>query len=132
MYIKNEETLEETVLFSPEENPLKPLKSVAKIEDQEQYESQRLWSKVTKAILKNDMEEASKHKHAIENNQRALLKKRQDANEDWEPRFFEFDGDQNWRFKHEYNSEEELQKILFPRDKERPFWIEGEWKVDEN
>ena len=44
------------------------------------------------------MNEASKHKLAIEENQRALLKQRQDEGKEWQPRFFHF-MDPHWVLK---------------------------------
>ncbi|KAI8097693.1 uncharacterized protein BX664DRAFT_276571, partial [Halteromyces radiatus] len=56
--------------------------------DQDPLESRRLWSQVTAAIKRNDMDEATKQKSIIEDEQRKAAKERQDTNMKWTPRYF--------------------------------------------
>ena len=58
----------------------------------------RLWRHVTEGITSQNIEKSSFHKNAIEQNQRDLLKERQEAGKDWTPRFFEHDGF-HWKLK---------------------------------
>jgi len=64
-------------------------KWVPPIEEQEPYESRRLWSHLTEAILLKDMEQATVAKTAVEDAQRDLRKKRDESGEIHAPRFFE-------------------------------------------
>lgn len=82
-------------------------KTVIPEEDQEDYESRkyveamnrqddspsfhRLWSKLTDAIKRRDMEGATDAKTAVEDHQRQLAKERDASG--WKPRFFEEDYD---------------------------------------
>jgi Oxysterol-binding protein len=49
----------------------------------------RLWSKLTAAIRKNDMEAATQSKAAVEDAQREATKRREESGEVWVPRYFE-------------------------------------------
>ena len=49
----------------------------------------RLWSKLTAAIRKNDMEAATQSKAAVEDAQREAVKQREESGEVWVPRYFE-------------------------------------------
>lgn len=87
----------------------------------------RLWSKVTKGILHSDLNEATTHKLEIEENQRNLLKKRQDENTEWTPRFFEEDALGEWKLKYkDINNEQGLKEFIFGQatsDEYSHFWI---------
>ncbi|KAJ3179446.1 hypothetical protein HDU85_004856 [Gaertneriomyces sp. JEL0708] len=63
-------------------------KIVAPEEEQEEFESRRLWSKVTKGLTTRNLDYATVEKSAIEDNQRAIVKERNAKNIKWEPRFF--------------------------------------------
>jgi hypothetical protein len=64
-------------------------KVVAPEEDQDEYESRRLWSKVTEGITKGDLDLATEEKGKIEDTQRANLRMRQAEGVEWIPRFFQ-------------------------------------------
>lgn len=49
----------------------------------------RLWSKVTDAIKKKDLDAATDQKTIIEDGQRERNKEREEKGLKWEPRFFE-------------------------------------------
>ncbi|XP_076472177.1 oxysterol-binding protein-related protein 8-like isoform X2 [Babylonia areolata] len=72
------------------------------ISDQQQYESERLWEGVSRAVVTNDMQAATNEKYAIEEVQRKSARERKLNKTEWVPRFFEKDylngGD--WIYKH--------------------------------
>lgn len=63
-------------------------KIVAPEQDQDWNESRRLWSKVTRAIKRKDLDAATTAKAAIEDFQRDRARDREEKNEKWEPVFF--------------------------------------------
>jgi len=63
-------------------------KWVAPEDEQEPNESRRLWSRLTQAIQDKDMEAATDAKSAVEDTQREMSRKREDAGEAHQPRFF--------------------------------------------
>ncbi|KAK9762672.1 Oxysterol-binding protein OBPa [Basidiobolus ranarum] len=65
-------------------------KIVAPEDQQEQYESRRLWSKVTNALMSRNMDLATDEKTLIEDNQRKIAKERDENDIDWSPRFFTY------------------------------------------
>lgn len=73
-------------------------KLVAPCSRQDPYESRRLWSHVTEALLKTDFDKASEEKNKIEEAQRTLTKLREDENIDWRPKFFRRGQDDFWYF----------------------------------
>jgi len=58
-------------------------------EEQEPNESRRLWSHVTDAIKKKDLDAATDAKSAIEDSQRESTRLREEKGQKWSPRFFE-------------------------------------------
>lgn len=58
--------------------------------EQEDFESRNLWSKVTKGIINRDIDSATEHKTAIEDQQRINVKTRDEKQIVWEPRFFTY------------------------------------------
>ncbi|EEP82545.1 Kes1p protein [Uncinocarpus reesii 1704] len=62
--------------------------SLAKLEDQDIYESRRAWRDVAEAIDRGDMDATSVAKTKIENAQRELRKIERDEGREWERRFF--------------------------------------------
>lgn len=71
-------------------------KTIAPESEQEWNESRRLWTKVTAAIRKKDLDAATDAKTAIEDAQRESTREREEKGEKWHPRFFELDDDE-WR-----------------------------------
>lgn len=57
----------------------------------------RLWSKLTDAIAKKDMDKATEAKSEVEDAQREDAKRRDENNVNWTPRFFEQGKDGLWR-----------------------------------
>ncbi|KAH0838730.1 hypothetical protein J3R83DRAFT_7084 [Lanmaoa asiatica] len=64
-------------------------KYVAPEDEQEPYESRRLWHKLTQAIEAKDMEAATRAKTAVEDAQRDLRRRRDESGEIFVPRYFE-------------------------------------------
>lgn len=62
---------------------------VKPIEEQHQLESRKAWFKVAEAIKKSDYDLIHQEKSTIENEQRELRKKEQDADVGWETRWFD-------------------------------------------
>lgn len=70
-------------------------KLVAPLAEQGEYESRRLWSKVTDAIKTKDMKAATDNKVDIEEAQRERAAKREESAEKWAPRYFRLEGDEH-------------------------------------
>lgn len=66
----------------------KPKPFVKPVEEQDELESRRIWQKVSEALKAGDYATASTEKSTIENQQRALRKERETANDKWIPRHF--------------------------------------------
>lgn len=70
-------------------------------EDQMEYESDKMWSKVSAAIRQENQELATNEKTALEEAQRNATKARLADNEPWIPRCFELDPvTETWHYKH--------------------------------
>jgi len=87
MWIKNIKTGDKELLFNAEGAKYTPPK-VRPLEEQEERESRRLWSKVTSAIIKRDQNTATEAKSAIEDRQREETRTRDADGVSWRPRFF--------------------------------------------
>ncbi|CAO3589083.1 unnamed protein product [Absidia cylindrospora] len=88
IYIKApSKTAPKSTLFNASAAFIAP-KRVRMESKQDPLESRRLWSQLTSAIKSNNMDEATKQKTAIEDEQRRKTKERNDAGMDWVPRYF--------------------------------------------
>lgn len=58
------------------------------IEDQNEFESVKLWQKVTKAIEADDQNAATEEKAILEEAQRTGARERKAAGEEWVPKYF--------------------------------------------
>ncbi|KAJ3304856.1 hypothetical protein HDV03_002238 [Kappamyces sp. JEL0829] len=77
----------ESVVFDgPRDSPKERI--VLPLEEQEEFESKRLWHKVEAAVRQGDHKTATAEKLKIEDNQRSLVKKREASGEPWQCRFF--------------------------------------------
>ncbi|KAI8328241.1 hypothetical protein BC941DRAFT_445352 [Chlamydoabsidia padenii] len=92
LYIKNCKTSQKDLFFDAKTAVAVP-KTVLPEEQQEEYESRKLWSKLTEAIKNRDMEGATDAKTAVEDHQRQLAKERETKGTVWKPRFFEEEHD---------------------------------------
>ncbi|KAI0029071.1 Oxysterol-binding protein [Vararia minispora EC-137] len=89
MEFRSAKTGQTRVLFDVQKDGSKMApKWVAPEDEQEQYESRRLWKDLTKAILAKDMEAATAAKTAVENAQREQRGARELSGEAFAPRFF--------------------------------------------
>ncbi|OWT39054.1 oxysterol-binding protein family [Cryptococcus neoformans] len=93
---KDKETKEKKVLFDPSNSRVAP-KKVLPESEQEEYESRRLWTKLTDAIRAADMHGATAAKSAVEDRQRELARRRESAGEPaHEQRFFKHVAGDKW------------------------------------
>ncbi|SCU89583.1 LANO_0D05556g1_1 [Lachancea nothofagi CBS 11611] len=88
MYIKDlRNKTPKSVLFDTNlATPLKPL--VRPLDEQGEFESRKLWKKVTDALANRDHTIATDEKFAIEDNQRDIAKKRLKDNSQFHPKLF--------------------------------------------
>ncbi|XP_067893242.1 oxysterol-binding protein-related protein 9 isoform X2 [Heterodontus francisci] len=68
-------------------------KKVRKLEDQEDFESRRLWKDVTHNLKIKDIDAATDAKHRLEERQRAEARERKENEVQWETRVFHEDGE---------------------------------------
>ncbi|XP_075907611.1 oxysterol-binding protein-related protein 10 isoform X3 [Nelusetta ayraudi] len=68
-------------------------KQLRTVERQGRTESRRLWQHVTKALKDGNIDEATGHKHRLEERQRAEEKQRAADNKPWTPKYFMKEGD---------------------------------------
>uniref|UniRef100_A0A8C2AUF7 Oxysterol-binding protein n=1 Tax=Cyprinus carpio TaxID=7962 RepID=A0A8C2AUF7_CYPCA len=68
-------------------------KKIRPLEKQGQYESRRLWQRVTAALKAGDIDAASEHKHQLEEKQRREGKQRTASSTTWKPKYFIKEGD---------------------------------------
>lgn len=87
MDYKNIKTGEQRVLFDAKKAKVAQ-KEVRPESEQEEFESRRLWSKVTEGIKEKNLDKATEAKSAIEEAQRSRNREREEKGETWQPRFF--------------------------------------------
>ncbi|XP_037548715.1 oxysterol-binding protein-related protein 10 [Nematolebias whitei] len=68
-------------------------KRLRPLEKQGWTESRRLWQRVTKSLKEGNMDEATEHKHRLEESQRVDERQRAAANKPWKPKYFTKEGD---------------------------------------
>ncbi|XP_071497434.1 oxysterol-binding protein-related protein 8-like, partial [Diadema antillarum] len=103
VFIKDKKTehMEQFWAVTPEVKRNRLRRSTAVLEEQGEFESERLWSRVTEALNHGDVHEATKEKYILEEEQRKGHKERKAKMVEWMPRLFERDditGD--WIYKH--------------------------------
>ncbi|CCK68339.1 oxysterol-binding protein OSH6 KNAG_0A06850 [Huiozyma naganishii CBS 8797] len=89
MYYKDlrSKSAKKEVLFDTHnDHPLRP--KVRPLSEQGQYESRKLWKKVTDALAVRDHKVATDEKFQIEDSQRQLAKKRVEDGVEWYPKLF--------------------------------------------
>ncbi|KAM9775663.1 oxysterol-binding protein-related protein 10 isoform 1-T6 [Syngnathus typhle] len=72
-------------------------KKLRALERQGRMESRRLWQHVTKSLKDGNMDEATEHKHGLEEQQRADERRRAAVNKAWTPKYFTKEGD-TWMY----------------------------------
>ncbi|KAK1927070.1 hypothetical protein DB88DRAFT_476587 [Papiliotrema laurentii] len=96
MEYTDKKTGKKRVLFNPHHSHVVP-KNVLPESEQEEYESRRLWTKLTDAIKAADMHGATAAKTAVEDRQRELVKQREATGSPPPPsRFFEHVEGDRW------------------------------------
>lgn len=119
----DKKTGERKVVFDPARAKTVP-KSVLPESEQEEYESRRLWTKLTDAIKTADMYAATEAKTAVEDHQRQLVKQREAGGQaPPESRFFKHVAGDKWMPKLDVDSLPKDRKEM--EDKVRK-WIFGE------
>lgn len=109
MFIQKQGNKEVESFLNVHTLPIQP-KIVANEVDQDDFESRKLWSKVTKAILSRNLDLATEEKTKIEDDQRSLCKLRAEDGVDWHPRFFVSSDEENWHFVDRHILEESPEK----------------------
>ncbi|KAG0749481.1 hypothetical protein G6F57_004393 [Rhizopus arrhizus] len=87
IYIKMAKATNKNLFFDVKSSTIHP-KLVNDLEKQEPMESRRLWSKVTSAILEDDMDTATAEKTSIEDKQREDTRKRHSEQREFTPKYF--------------------------------------------
>ncbi|KAK2715583.1 hypothetical protein QYM36_010235 [Artemia franciscana] len=99
----DKKTGESQVLWhpTPEARKKRLKRFVVPIENQEEYESDRLWQHVAAAIKSEDQVKATEEKTKLEDVQRNEAKKRKESGSTWSAKFFEQDPEtEQWFYKH--------------------------------
>ncbi|KAI8888165.1 Oxysterol-binding protein [Backusella circina FSU 941] len=86
------ESSKKELLFDAEAEPMAE-RVTAPLEDQDEYESHRVWGPVTEALKEKNYKSANQEKTKIEDWQRGVRKERAENNENWEPKLFVFQKD---------------------------------------
>ncbi|XP_034016456.1 oxysterol-binding protein-related protein 10 isoform X2 [Thalassophryne amazonica] len=73
-------------------------KKLRLVEKQGRMESRWLWQHVTKSLKEGNIDEATEHKHRLEERQREEERRRAAANTPWTPKYFTKEGD-GWTYK---------------------------------
>ncbi|XP_044028417.1 oxysterol-binding protein-related protein 10 isoform X3 [Siniperca chuatsi] len=68
-------------------------KKLRPVERQGRTESRRLWQHVTKSLKEGNIDEATEHKHRLEERQRGEERQRAADNKPWTPKYFSKEGD---------------------------------------
>ncbi|KAK7486381.1 hypothetical protein BaRGS_00022429 [Batillaria attramentaria] len=98
------DTLRRDVFWNPtpEVRGMRLKRYTVPVEEQHEFESERLWQRVSAAIKSADMHAATKEKYNVEEKQRLQAKERKLTGAEWVPRFFEKDflSGSEWIYKH--------------------------------
>ncbi|GAA6031609.1 hypothetical protein JCM8097_006547 [Rhodosporidiobolus ruineniae] len=115
------------VLFDAHSAKVMP-KSVSPEDQQQPFESRRLWSKVTAAIKAKDLDAATEAKTQIEDQQREAAREREAKGETFQPRFFKPTGKNGeWRpafslpAGDKASKREAVRQFVYGSDPEPPF-----------
>ncbi|KAL0962517.1 hypothetical protein UPYG_G00341040 [Umbra pygmaea] len=68
-------------------------KKLRPVEKQESNESRRLWQHVTKSLKEGNIDQATEHKHRLEERQRGEERQRAADNSPWTPKYFHKEGE---------------------------------------
>jgi hypothetical protein len=98
LYIADASNPEIKTLFLDVENEPICAKIVSNESEQDELESRRLWSDLTKFLKRRDYNLASVAKTKIEESQRQLARSRAESGISWHPKFFSYHTDGFWHF----------------------------------
>lgn len=114
MYLEHKKKNCKEELFDVTKHKMLP-KEVLPEEQQNEYESRRLWSKVSQALIKRNLDLATDEKTKIEDLQRKLRSEREHRDEEWTPNFFKLKNDEDWEFVYHKPgiTAAELQRAIF-------------------
>ena len=96
MIQKNTKNAPQEIFFDVAASSICP-KVVEPEERQEEYESRKLWTQLTAAMLARNMDLATDEKTKVEDQQRKLRSDREGNHEEHKSRFFSCENDE-WRF----------------------------------
>jgi hypothetical protein len=100
IFIKAHDTKTEEMLWDPKNAPPKVTMDIRPLDQQDEWESRRLWQHVSVALRKNDQETATTEKCKLEDAQREAVRKRDEEKVTYQPKFFEQDEKGCWVYKH--------------------------------
>ncbi|XP_078656732.1 oxysterol-binding protein-related protein 9-like isoform X6 [Branchiostoma floridae x Branchiostoma belcheri] len=86
-------------------------KKVQKLEDQGEYESRKLWKRVTDSLSSRNIDQATEAKQFLEERQRREARERKEAGVKWETKLFHEDGEQ-WIYDNPLQKRLELQEKM--------------------
>ncbi|RXN14123.1 oxysterol-binding -related 5-like protein [Labeo rohita] len=101
VHLTEKRTGQQEVLWNPSSDIRRQRlkRQVVQMDQQEAFESERLWRHVTRAINDKDQMRATQEKFVLEEAQRQEARER--AERPWSPRLFTFNGDTNeWHYKY--------------------------------
>jgi len=98
--IKSHDNKKEESLWNPDNAPPKLSMDIRPINEQDEWESRRLWQNVTAALRKNDQTTATDEKCKLENAQREAVRKREEEKAQYQTKFFEKDENGGWVYKY--------------------------------
>jgi len=98
--IKSHDNKKEESLWNPDNAPPKLSMDIRPIDEQDEWESRRLWQNVTAALRKNDQTAATDEKCKLENAQREAVRKREEEKEQYQTKFFDKDENGGWVYKY--------------------------------
>lgn len=75
------------------------MKKIKKVDAMEKHESRYVWKDLTTALRAEDLERATDAKHAVEEQQRAGVRERNEKGEVFRTRYFDLIGEE-WKYKH--------------------------------
>jgi hypothetical protein len=100
IFIRPSDTKKDDLLWDPKQAPPKVTMDIRPIEEQDEYESRRLWQHVSTALRKNDQETATTEKCKIEDAQREAVRRRDEQKTTYQTKHFDRDEKGGWVYKH--------------------------------
>jgi len=99
--IRNEKTKEEEIFWDPEAGMAPKSKMIVRsLKDQSEWDSRKLWQKVSRALQRHDTEAAADEKIILDTRTRQLKEQAEEGAGEFEPKYFERDEDGEWVYKY--------------------------------